>query len=302
MKSRLQELLKKKGDGVAQQQQKQQAKPTLKLRKSFIPQKIHDDDNHVDFERDEMDIGLDVSKQHQQQQQQQKHLYTKPPLLPSNSKLDISSKPLTLKPPTTIKQQEYQTVRIHRSSSFSSSIHEDEDDNDNNDDDDNFIGEKDVEYIEFKIPQHQELIQLKRSSSFSSSIHEEEDHDDNNDFNNDNVPLSSNHSQQQQQQHLYLNNPLLSTITKQEMYTLLQNDDDLEDFKRINNFTFEGDYLLSKILRERSRIQMKKEMLQSDEVELYVQVFKKKKKKKNNTLMKNFEDDDDNDRKVLFSC
>ncbi len=78
---------------------------------------------------------------------------------------------------------------------------------------------------------------------------------------------------------------------KQEMFIQLQNDNDLQDFKRINNFTFEGDYLLSKILRERSRIQMKKDMLQQEDVDFYINIQKNSKP-----------DSTHEERKVLFFC
>mmetsp|Transcript_24131 Transcript_24131/g.35939 ORF Transcript_24131/g.35939 Transcript_24131/m.35939 type:complete len:102 (-) Transcript_24131:678-983(-) len=80
-------------------------------------------------------------------------------------------------------------------------------------------------------------------------------------------------------------------MQKQEMFIQLQNDTDLQDFKRINNFTFEGDYLLSKILRERSRIQMKKDMLQDEDIDFYINVQKKSKP-----------DSIHEERKVLFFC
>ena len=64
--------------------------------------------------------------------------------------------------------------------------------------------------------------------------------------------------------------PMLQT---QEMFIKLSEDEDLRDFKLINNFSFEGDYLLSRILRERTRIQMKKEMFRSER-EMYVETHR----------------------------
>jgi len=63
-----------------------------------------------------------------------------------------------------------------------------------------------------------------------------------------------------------------SLDTNQELFLKLSEKNDLRDFKHINNFSFEGDYLLSRILRERMRIQLKRDMLSTpDSKDLYVE-------------------------------
>lgn len=62
-----------------------------------------------------------------------------------------------------------------------------------------------------------------------------------------------------------------NTLRDQELFIKLSEDEDLRDFKLINNFTSDGDYLFSRILRERTRIEMKREMLSSSDKDLYVQ-------------------------------
>jgi hypothetical protein len=67
-----------------------------------------------------------------------------------------------------------------------------------------------------------------------------------------------------------------SLDANQELFLKLSEDDDLRDFKNINNFSFEGDYLLSKILRERMRIQLKRDMLTTpDSKDLYLETHKR---------------------------
>jgi hypothetical protein len=78
-------------------------------------------------------------------------------------------------------------------------------------------------------------------------------------------------------------------VTGERLHMQLQDQDDMRDFKRINNFSYDGDCLLSRILRESTRIQMKKDMLNSEK-ELYLQVT-------NPVTPKTGEED----RKVLFS-
>jgi hypothetical protein len=60
----------------------------------------------------------------------------------------------------------------------------------------------------------------------------------------------------------------------QELFMKLSEGDDLRDFKHINNFSFDGDYLLSRILRERMRIQLKREMLTTPDKDLYLETQK----------------------------
>lgn len=60
----------------------------------------------------------------------------------------------------------------------------------------------------------------------------------------------------------------------QELFIKLSEEDDLRDFKYINNFSFDGDYLLSRILRERMRIQLKRDMLTTPDKDLYVETQK----------------------------
>jgi len=64
------------------------------------------------------------------------------------------------------------------------------------------------------------------------------------------------------------------SLEKQELYLKLSDEEDLKDFKHINNFTYEGDYLLSRILRERTRIELKRQMLSTPDKELYVETAK----------------------------
>ncbi len=289
---KLRKLLDDKGDVVAQQQKSQHPKPILKLRKSVVPP----------LKENQQD-----SSQEREVQVTKSTTTTKPPLIPTDSNLSsTSTSPLKQ---TTILQPEYQSIRIHRSSSFSSSIHEDDDENDDNL---NTKGKKQNDYIEIKLPQHySEFTSLKRSSSFSSSIHELDNDDNNNNGYSIKYVQKQSTTQTERPTSISLSststplNPLYHTLTtKQDMYTLLQNGDDLEDFKRINNFTLEGGYLLSKIFKERSRIQMKKEMLTS-EIELYVEVHnmevKRRKNEEKNTKDKSV-DDVTGERKILFSC
>lgn len=64
------------------------------------------------------------------------------------------------------------------------------------------------------------------------------------------------------------------SLEKQELFLKLSDEDDLKDFKHINNFTYEGDYLFSRILRERTRIELKRQMLSTPDKELYVETAK----------------------------
>ena len=103
--------------------------------------------------------------------------------------------------------------------------------------------QKEVEE-ELKVPQ-QHTFRFHRTNSFSSSIHDEI-----------------------KQEEAIQTTVALNTVLCEK----LQMDTDYQDFLRINNFTAQGDTLLSRILREQSRIQMKKDMLKSADVELYVTV------------------------------
>ena len=64
------------------------------------------------------------------------------------------------------------------------------------------------------------------------------------------------------------------SLERQELFLKLSDEDDLKDFKHINNFTYEGDYLFSRILRERTRIELKRQMLSTPDKELYVETAK----------------------------
>lgn len=66
-----------------------------------------------------------------------------------------------------------------------------------------------------------------------------------------------------------------------ELFVKLSEDSDLEAFKAVNNFSFEGDYLFSRILRERTRIQMKKNMLKDGDVDLLCDLHKREVSNKN---------------------
>jgi hypothetical protein len=219
----------------------------------------------------------------------------------------------------------YETIRFRSSASFSSSIHDAVEveyndgafGNDNDDQDIQQPQQEQQDYIEITLPQHQ-TIMFKRSSSFSSSIHDEfEDLDDLDEgfVEAEKELINDYHNQQQQIQPSSKRNvtkpqprPMLprhpstqySTVSRSQRNILnqLQNADELQDFARINNFTNQGDILLSKIVREKARIQMKKEMLQQNEVEMYVAVHKSSETKKADSVR----DNKTEERKMLFYC
>ena len=65
----------------------------------------------------------------------------------------------------------------------------------------------------------------------------------------------------------------------QKFFLHLSEEEDLHDFQDINNFSFEGNYLFTRILRERMRIQLKRDMLQSSDKEMYVEIQKNAREK-----------------------
>lgn len=109
---------------------------------------------------------------------------------------------------------------------------------------------------------------IPRTWSFSSSI----DGDDvrTESFGNSNFegPQSTTGKSSDSQNH--------DALIEQELFMRLSEEEDLRDFKQINNFTSDGDYLFSRMLRERTRIQLKREMLNSSDKDLYVQTLKLK--------------------------
>lgn len=62
--------------------------------------------------------------------------------------------------------------------------------------------------------------------------------------------------------------------TNQELFLKLAEEEDLHDFQHINNFSYEGNYLFTRILRERTRIQLKRDMLHSSDKDLYIEIHK----------------------------
>jgi hypothetical protein len=65
-----------------------------------------------------------------------------------------------------------------------------------------------------------------------------------------------------------------SLQTNQELFLKLAEEEDLHDFQHINNFSYEGNYLFTRILRERTRIQLKRDMLHSSDKDLYIEIHK----------------------------
>ena len=135
-----------------------------------------------------------------------------------------------------------------------------------------------------------------RRWSFSSSVADDEEEQD--EIHPNSLPnfaksksFSHRHHQRQHQHHRHRPGSAASSATattrssnpdytsldaNQELFLKLSEDDDLRDFKNINNFSFEGDYLLSKILRERMRIQLKRDMLTTpDSKDLYLETHKR---------------------------
>lgn len=121
------------------------------------------------------------------------------------------------------------------------------------------------------IPLHDHFASVKRRWSFSSSIGENEEAAQDNatdtarSFPVANVSVSSGSSQTN-----YL------SLQEQELFIRLAEEEDLRDFKHINNFTSDGDYLFSRILRERTRIELKRQMLTSSDKDLYVQTHNRR--------------------------
>ena len=131
-----------------------------------------------------------------------------------------------------------------------------------------------------------------RRWSFSSSVADEEEEQD--EIHPNSLPYfakSKSFSHRHHQHHRHRPGSAASSATattrssnpdytsldaNQELFLKLSEDDDLRDFKHINNFSFEGDYLLSRILRERMRIQLKRDMLTTpDSKDLYVETHKR---------------------------
>jgi hypothetical protein len=65
-----------------------------------------------------------------------------------------------------------------------------------------------------------------------------------------------------------------SLQSNQEFFLKLAEEEDLNDFQHINNFSYEGNYLFTRILRERMRIQLKRDMLHSSDKDLYIEIHK----------------------------
>jgi hypothetical protein len=98
-------------------------------------------------------------------------------------------------------------------------------------------------------PLHHELT-IKKSSSSSSPTNDVEEDDSSQSYGSE-------------------------SFLQDELFVKLSEDSDLEAFKVVNNFSFEGDYLFSRILRERTRIQMKKNMLKDGDVDLLCDLRKR---------------------------
>lgn len=60
-------------------------------------------------------------------------------------------------------------------------------------------------------------------------------------------------------------------ILSDELFMKLAEEEDFDDFIKLNRISFAGDYLLGRMLRERTRIQCKRDMLHS-ELETYVKM------------------------------
>lgn len=63
-------------------------------------------------------------------------------------------------------------------------------------------------------------------------------------------------------------------LQDQELFLKLSEEEDRRDFTHINNFSTDGDYLFQRLLRERTRIHMKREMLSTPDRELYIAAHK----------------------------
>ena len=116
------------------------------------------------------------------------------------------------------------------------------------------------------LPQHS----FARRWSFSSSIGGNDDDLDADEKNSTRPPSPDSSSKSQEEVSSESSDKKFSSLYEQELYMKLSEEDDLRDFKHINNFSFDGDYLLSRILRERTRIQMKRDMLSTPDKDLYV--------------------------------
>ncbi len=250
LKTKLQELLKKKGNQVDPSQQEEQ-----NFNQNYHPQPT---------------LSTNPSKSKKQHQQPIKNSHSNKQEADDDSPIYYNNgKKIVLRRP--------------RSASFSSSIHEDEDDGYN---------KEGKNCIDVTVPQHYSNFSIRCSSSFSSSIH---DYDDEEEVKARNDLLQNDHDANTKDQ----TNKNIHLLNKVEMFQKFQTHDELQDFKRINNFTAEGDYLLTKILRERSRIQLKKDMLKSER-DLYVNVQKNCRERSGggNGNRGNV----DEERKVLFYC
>jgi len=261
--------------------------------KTYAFNRISDNENHRIHHKRTKDAGVDVISNQQQQQQQQAQQ--------KSEEGDHSThEHIMMKQPL----QETLTLHLHRSPSFSSSVHENEAEHTK----EQYEAIHKQQEIDLSsaftnvLKKNHETLTLKRSSSFSSSIHDHENENDDNVnmnmiMNDDKEDNLHSNLKKKVKKVKRLPRPLPSAesnyddhLQKQEYHVWLENEDNLHDFKRINNFTSEGDYLLSRMLRERTRIQMKKELLQSEK-ELYVNVHRQVKG-----------NDSQKERKVLFLC
>ena len=319
LSSALETIIEPKEEQQKQLQQKrkdQQPSPIQNILKSKQQVETASDHGQLKQPQSSIENTLQPKEEHQIKQ-------TQPQPQPKQQQEELQ------RPPLPKEKGEFQTIRfIRRSSSFSSSIHdlEEESDKEGHDEKDG-DSDRPQHYIEINLPQHH-TFQFKRSSSFSSSIddHKEnisvlmdgddENHhdvekinpglnidvdDDINDYNDEDVKMFE--KEPKCRQHRRRKPPGLPSsiksiktkhidlLRKQQMFNLLQCETDLHDFTRLNNFTKEGDGLMSKIIQEHTRIQLKKEMLLTER-ELYVLAHKDGRPS----------DKNDDERKMLFSC
>jgi len=82
-------------------------------------------------------------------------------------------------------------------------------------------------------------------------------------YNHKTHPVYQNHKKKLQQSY--------DSILSEELYVKLADEQDFDDFIKLNKISFHGDYLLGRMIRERTRIQMKRNMLHN-ELEDYVTV------------------------------
>ncbi len=154
--------------------------------------------------------------------------------------------------------------------------------------------EKIHESVDGSSPLHHDLI-IKHSSTASTCARSEAStgtrtkQRKKNTNSNMNVNSSLAQQQQQQQQQWQETNSVqegeddtsIPSIPEEEsLYVKLADKQHLETFKVINNFSYEGDHLFTSILREQTRIQLKRKMIQEGEIDLLCQLQALERKKK----------------------